>query len=486
MSVEQKILTLCDRWWTELSHSESGTMKPVAQEWMGYLGWAVEEALYLEGAACAFNVDSASGQRIIFYFTMPGALETPSVMIEKGLDYCECTLALLGESQLEGYDYAVMGDLNRSYVYDVRSGELLLHSDSPNLFVRDVMPELLKSSVDDQGLDEVRRDPGSAVARQLRVWSQRWATILSREPNGSEGVADAIMDRVLVLRFLYDHSICESPSWSYRMHFTQLITTAYDESPARARRALLRLMDDLHRIWQSDMFVPDDSVRRIITRSIVVVEMIQELALMSKNKFTQATILESFNFGEAAEKARVRLVPEYSEERELWLARLSETQLGDSKIELDIMEEGYRSIPHWFDRLLNALMRVGREHDLTEVASECTVAAPDFEENGELDLFSWREEEPNYAQTESSSEVDLIKVCLQRLFVVWAVGERQQRTARMMLLLHLIELYASDRYAFGVFPGIEQVITERPTLQGSEKPWLHEGEGLRAQTWDAV
>ena len=93
------------------------------------------------------------GQRIVFYFTMPGELETPSVMIEKGLDYCETTLMLVGEAQLEKYDYAVIGDLNRCYVYEIQSGELLLYSDSPSLFVRDVMPDLVKATVDEGALD---------------------------------------------------------------------------------------------------------------------------------------------------------------------------------------------------------------------------------------------------------------------------------------------------------------------------------------------
>ncbi len=486
MNGVEKIVRLCDRWWTELSHSKSETMKPVAQEWLGYLGWSAQESIFLEGAACGFIETSATGQRIVFYFTMPGELDTPSVMIEKGLDYCESTLMLVGEAQLEKHDYAVITDLNRTYVYDVQTDDLILHSDSPTIFVQDVMPELLKENVDLGALEEVRRSPASYIARQLRVWLQRWATVLSREPYGSEAVADSIMDRMLVMRFLYDHSICESAGWSYKMQFTHVISAAYEESPASARRSLLRLMDDLHRIWHNDMFAQDDSVRRIVTRSVIVVEMIQELALMSKSKFSEASILESFNFGEASEKARVRLVPEHSEEREAWLGRLSISHFGNSKMELDILEEGYRAIPHWFDRLLNTVRRISREHDLISMVSENVVDAPDFAESGELDLFSWTEESSSEKQESQQTQVDLIDVCLGRLFLVWAASERQHRTARIVLLLHIIKLYESERFAFGVFPEMDSAIADRPALLEPDKQWIYQGRSNPAEGWDVI
>ena len=486
MSVEQKIVTLCDRWWTELSHSKSEPMKPVAAAWLGLLGWETGEPIYLEGAACGFAVESGLGQCIVFYFTLPGELETPSVLIEKGLDYCETTLMLVGEAQLEQYDYVVISDLNRSYVYDAKSDELLLYSDSPMFFVRDVMPDLLKEQVDLGALDEIRRDPGSTVARQLRVWSQRWATVMSREPYGSEGVADTIMDRVLVLRYLYDHSICESPNWSFKLQFRHVISAAYEESPANARRAMLRLMDDMHRIWQSDMFAPDDSVRRIITRSVVMVEMIQELALMAKNKFTLSSILESFNFGEASEKARVRLVPEPNEDRELWLSGLTVADFGKAKLELDVLEEGYRVIPHWFDRLVKTVTRISREHDLSKVLPECMVTSPDFGQDADMDLFSWTEEQGSGGDAAKPNELDVLSVCLGRLFLVWAASERQHRTARIVLLLHLIELYESGGYPFGVFPAMDHAIADRPSMLQADKAWVYQGRSEPGEEWDVV
>ena len=486
MNVEQEIVTLCDRWWTELSHSKPETMKPVAQQWLRYLGWSAEESIFLEGAACGFSEVSATGDRLVFYFTMPGELVTPSVMIDKGLDFCETTLMLVGEAQIEKHDYAIISDLNRTFVYDAKTDELVLYSDSPTIFIHDVLPELLKENVDLGALAEVRRDPASYVARQLRVWLQRWATVLSREPYGSESVADSIMDRMLVLRFLYDHSICENTSWSFKLHFTHVISAAYDESPASARRALLRLMDDLNRIWKNDMFAPDDSVRRIITRSVVVVEMIQELALMAKNKFTIASILESFNFGEASEKARVRLVPEPSEEREMWLGKLSVAEFGSSKLEVDILEEGYRAIPHWFNRILSTVTRIGREHDLSGLGKGSSVSIPDFGENGEMDLFSWTEEQSTASAAPAVSEVDRIEVCLGQLFLVWAASERQHRTARIVLLLHIIKLYESGRHPFGVFPEMDCVIADRPSLLDTDKQWIYQGRNPNGEEWDVV
>ena len=207
---------------------------------------------------------------------------------------------------------------------------------------------------------------------------------------------------------------------------------------------------------------------------------------MAKSKFSQASILESFNFGEASEKARVRLVPEPSEERESWLGRLSVSHIGDSKMELDILEEGYRAIPHWFDRLLSAVTRIGREHDLSSMVSEGAVAVPDFAESGELDLFSWSEESQGDDMGARRTEVDLIDVCLGRLFKVWAASERQHRTARIVLLLHVIELYEEGRFSFGVFPEMDGAIADRPALLESDKQWIYQGRGGVSEGWDVV
>jgi hypothetical protein len=486
MRVEELVVALCNRWWTEMSHSKTAVIRTVAEEWLGHLGWTPEEPVFLDGAACGYVVSSETGQRVVFYFTMPGELETPSTVVEKGLDYCETTLMLVGEAQLSKYDYIVITDLNRAYVYDSATDELLLSSDSPQLFVDDVMEFLVKDAVDAGVLDELRRDPASYVARQLRTWCERWTVILSREPYGDEAIADMIMDRMLVLRFLYDHSICETPGWSYKGQFTHVISSSYEDAPATAKQHLVQLMDDMQGVWKCDLFRHEESIVRIITKSQSVVTMIQELALMAKTKFTVSTILESFNYGDASEKARVRLVPEPSEERELWLGRLGTSRMGVTKLEVDVLEEGYRSISYWLDRVLESLRRIAVEKDLSTWAEECLVDAPVFGESGEMDLFSWGSESASDVNAPNVGRVDLLCLALEKLFYVWTSTERQRRTSRIVLLLHLIESYESRGFPFGTFPELETAFGDRPSMLDADKQWIYKGRDIEEDEWEVV
>lgn len=486
MRVEESIVALCDRWWTELSHSDTATIRNVAEGWMDYLGWKAGEPVVLEGAACGYTALNQSGQRIVFYFTMPGELDTPSAVVKKGLDYCETTLLLVGEAQLSKFDYVVITDLNRCYVYDAATDELILSSDTPQLFVGTIMESLLKEEVDGGSLDAVRREPSSYIARQLRTWCERWVVILSREPYGNEGIANAIVDRILVLRFLYDHSICETASWSYKARFTNVIGSAYEESPLAAKRNLVRLMDDMDAVWQCDLYARDESITRIVSKSENVVSMIQELALMAKTKFSVSAIMESFNYGDASEKARVRLVPEPSEERELWLGKMSISNFGESKMEVDVLEEGYRAIPYWFNRLLQTLRRVSVENDLTRWAEDCFVEAPAFEESGEMDLFAWSNENESAEGKNDGSEIDLLGLALRKLFYIWTATDRQRRTARIILFLHVIEFYESRGYSFGRFPVTEFTFGKRPALLEADKQWIYQGRSDSATEWDVI
>lgn len=486
MRKKEAIVALCDRWWTELSHSKGASIRRAAEEWLGHLGWTPDEPVFLEGAACGYVVQNALHQRIVFYFTMPGELETPSAVIEKGLDYCETTLMLVGEAQLEKYTYIIITDLNRTYVYDAATDELLLSSDSPRLFVENVLDSVTKEEVDKGSLDEVRRDPASYVARQLRIWCERWAVIFSREPYGSEAIADAIMDRVLVLRFLYDHSICETAGWSYKGLFTDVISSAYEESPGVAKRNLIQLMDELHRVWRCDMFKEEESITRIVSKSQSIVVMLQELALMAKTKFRTSTILESFNYGDASEKARVRLVAEPSEDREHWLGRLGVNTLGESRLEIDVLDEGYRAITHWFDRLMTSLGRVALEQDLGRKIEDCRIALPEFDTPGEMDLFAWGGVEEAGTKSVTEGALDLVDVALHKLFYVWTATDRQRRTARIVLLLHVIEAYHERGYSFGMFPEIEDSFGKRPALLEADKQWIYSGRNENSDEWNVI
>jgi hypothetical protein len=486
MNLTKKITELCDHWWTELSHSKSETIRPVAEKWLALLGWSRTEPVYLEHAACGFVGLANDSKRIVFYFTMPGELDTPSVVMEKGLDYCETTLMLVGEAQLEHYDYVVITDLNRSYLYDATTDDLLLAADSPQLFSRDMMEALLHDDVARGALDELRREPSSYVARQLRTWIERWTLEMSREPYGSEAIAHAVMDRILIMRFLYDHPIYEAPEWSYKSRFTNVISSAYESTGVSTKRVLVELMNDLASTWNIEIFELDAAMERFISKSTVVVSMLQEIALLAKIKFTTSGILESFNYGEASEKARVRLVPEANEGREMWLGKLNTAEVGNSRMEIDVLDEGYRAIPFWFDRLKTTMTRLSVTDQFKQRFEEYASRAPELKEGHEMDLFSWSEATETTDGSSPEAKIDLLALCVEKGITIWAASERQHRTAQIVLYLHIISLYNEGVAEFGQFPTMSQSFGERPSMLDTDKQWIYQGRPSGESEWDVV
>lgn len=474
MQIEEKIIRLCDHWWTELSHSKSSSIRPHAEELLRIMEWERFESVYIEHAACGLVGLAKDNKRVVFYFTMPGELETPSVMLERGLDFCETTLMLVGEAQLQGMDYVIITDLNRTYVYDVSTDGPFLLADSPQLFVRDVLPYIHKDAAMDGGLDKARREPVSFIARQLRTWCERWTLELSREPFATEAIANAVMDRMLILRFLYDHPICDASNWSYKSRFTHLITSAYEENAIAAKRILLEFMHDLASMWNFDIFKLDFATESFIFKSNSIIPMLQEVALLAKTKFYPSTILESFNYGDASEKARVRLVPESNEDRETWLGQLSETTLGETRMEIDVLDEGYRAIGHWFDRLIATATRLSMSDKFRTDFREYMERRPQIEAGGELDLFAWTESDGEDETTDAERHLDLIAVCAERCLYLWTATERQRRTAELVIHLHLIDQYYRSGTEFGRFPDLTSSFGERPALLESDKQWIYQ------------
>lgn len=487
MKLEQEIVTLCERWWGELSHGHSATLRPVAEQYLQLMGWKRIEPVYIEHAACGFVGLGYNNARVVFYFLMPGELEAPSVVAEHGLDFCETTLMLVGEAQLAKLDYVIATDLNRTYLYDASSDALLLSSDSPREFVSDLLPALLHREAVTGALEELRREPGSYVARQLRSWIEDWTREFTREPFGTDAVAHGLMDRILIMRVLYEHTLCEMTGWSFKSHFTNLISSAYEDRANVTKEVLIKLMSELHTVWGFELFRLQPDLERFITKSTCVVSMLQEAALLARLKFTPSSILESFNFGDATEKARVRLVPETNEERSLWISRLRKETIGNSRIEIDVLDEGYRCIPYWFDQLVERLQQLSLEPGFIEHYEHYVGRAPEVKEGDEMDLFSWTEEGVEEGETAVQS-IDLLALAAETSFLIWAASERQHRTARIVMHVHLMELYSNGELRFGQFPNLDGCFRDRPALLESDRRWIYSG-GTRNETeseWEVI
>ena len=448
-----EITKICESWWGRLSDSSKVEQRAYVMKLLALLDWDLPIPFSPKATAERLNALTyllrADGQTTIAaYFLMPGALEAPSTIVEKGLDYCHATRALMLESRSPNINYVLISDLYRTYFYDAQTEELLLHADDPAAFNRELGEYLKRGRVARGALEEIRREPRSMVARRLRDWQERWKRALSEYNSVSENTLDALMDRLLVIRVLFQHNILRRTRKRLEERFMELCAEGVAGS-SKARRdcggKLVRVLHDMWLDWRTDMFAPLAELDELLEDNDLAAPLLSECMLLSRAKFSLATILESFNHGDPTEKMRVRMVPDENEDRDYYLSRQTLETVDDVRIEIDLREEGYRAIFHWMDKLVGVYDRINLDFEAK--------ADRETQQNNIIDLFAW-----------SAVDARRPEACADRLghacrkgFRIRCANERQVRIARLLLTLHLITLCSSKQQAMDYLPPIGPV-----------------------------
>jgi len=383
-------------------------------------------------------------------------------MIQRGLDYNETTRWLANESRARNADYAFITDLYRSYLYDPRTDELLLCANNPEEFRRDFADILTRASIERGSLDEARRQPRSYVARQLREWCRHWCETLVADARLSEEHGFRAIDRLLVLRYLFDHDILKRTGWRLRKRFADLAAKAFGSKPEGCGRQLKALFHDIWFDWKADLFAAVPELDAALENDHLAVPLLREFSLHSRTKFSIATILESFNYGDAAEKARVRMVPDLDEDRELHLSRQTIDTIDSVHIEIDLADEGYRAIFYWFDKLVSLYERL----EVVFNSQMHTATAP----VREMDLFAWSELDAKRPHALG----DKFQHAVENGLTIYHATPRQLRTARLMLNLHLISRYHQAKHRFTHFPKMDDVLKPRPPVLESDRKSIYQ------------
>lgn len=458
MGTAHDLTKLCESWWETLADSTKAEQHRYAERFLTLLGWNTPPQLDRRPpGALSYVLRGGSQSAVIAHFLMPGSLESPRALVERGLDFCEATRALVDATRTHNASYAFITDLHRSYLYDVRTDELLLHADTPAQFNQEFGGALNRSDVEHGSLEEVRRQPRSYLARQLREWCQRWCETLSADSRVSEELAHQAIDRLLVLRYLFDHDIMKRPGWRLQQRYADLLAMAFGPSPQGCGQNLVMLFHDIWLDLKTGLFAAAPPLDAVLEQDSIAAPLLREFSLLSRCKFTIATILESFNYGEAAEKARVRMIPEENADRNAYLAMQTVDTVDSAHIEVDISDEGYRAILQWFDKLVALYDRL--ELDFSHHAQ------PRIPENEELDLFTWSE--LNAARP--SALGDRLHHAIERGLTVYFMSPRQNRTARLMLYLHVISRYEQSKQRFLRFPNIEATLKPRPRMLEADR-----------------
>jgi hypothetical protein len=383
-------------------------------------------------------------------------LESPARLKEKGLDFCDATRRLVEAAQTLNVSYAFATDLFRSYLYDARTEELLLEADSAGDFSRTFGPLLAKTAVEQGDLDEIRRQPRSYVARQLRDWRHQWTETLSTELKGCHEGACLAVDRLLVLRFLLDRELLKRPGKHLKKRFHELIGLASNGRFAGCGRQLVGLFHDVWLDWKADLFAAAPALDTVLENDSLAAALLHEFSLLSRTKFTIPAILESFNYGDASEKARVRMIPEEDEERDRYLATRTLATVDEARIEVDLEDEGYRAVFYWLDRLIALYEQLEAAYDYETVRRDVL----HVREEGDLDLFAWSEQDARRPRALH----DKYNYAVERGLVLYYASPRQYRTARLMLYLYLIDRYDQTRHRLIAFPRVTQALIPRPRL----------------------
>jgi len=457
-----EISKLCESWWERLADATKLEQQRYAEDLLRLLDWELPLPFTPREGASALSalpfILRARGQTaVIAYFVPPGTLDPPSAVTKRGLDFCLSARVLVDEAATMNTNYALITDLYRSYLYDVRTDELLLGADDPKSFNRDFVPVLTRADLERGSLEELRRQPRSAVARQLREWSQHWVDNICAWGRISEDAAALAIDRLMTLHFLFDHDILRRTKGRLMQRFAEVLVRASEANSAGCGDALTKLFHDMWLDWRMDLFAAMPELDKALAEDSVTVPLLKEFALLSRSKFGMATILESFNCGDPAEKMRVRMVPDMNEERESYLNHQSLQTIDEARIEIDLMEEGYRAIFHWFDKVTALYDRLEREFDAKTYRNSPQPA--------EMDLFSWSAIDSHRPKACG----DKIGHACRQGFGIYYNSPRQHRIARLVLTLHLITKYSQLKHPVDRFPSIERVLMKRPLVLPSER-----------------
>lgn len=464
-----ELVDLCEAWWERCATAPGDDLKEWAAKYMRLLGWeerAAFSSLFDDETAL---VKAPDGISLACYFTAPEVLETPSEVQGRELDFCSGTRLRIAEAREQLFDYMLVTDFYRTYLYDVETDELLLTSDSPRSFLTTIYDEISKECVDQGSLREIRRNPRSYLGRQLREWRHRWSETLEQRSIASPSVADALMDRLLVLRFLAQREAGRKGESGLRNRISALGERARGPECEACGQDLAKLFLGIHSSRRMGLFQPLPELDTLLGQGKTVAPILSEFMLLSEAKFTIPTVLESFNFGDASEKARVRLVPGKDVDRESFLEEQTLDTVDGFQIEVDVVEEGYRAIGFWLEKLLSLYRRLK-----VEIESGVGEADQDSRDS------SAHRERPRATR-------DMHRFAVEHALRIYYMTDRQYRTASLMFYLYIIQSYAQSHEAFAHFPKLEDALVQRPTLLESEKKWLYQPPPDHAsQGWDVI
>jgi hypothetical protein len=477
MAAHKDLKALCEGWRDRLSGATHAGQSQCADEFLAWFGWEDPVPVAIPGnvsqtSAVSYLLSRGGQAAVVAHMVMPGAVKAPAAILDRNLDFCETTRTLVNATRAMNVPYAFITDLSRAFLYDTYRDELLLSADTPAAIAEEFGGVLRHDTMQEGSLEDVRRNPRSHVARQLREWMQRWSATLESDWRAPEDLAWLALDRMVLLRYLVEQNAMKRAGWNLRDEVVAVLRHAMGRQPEGTGPMLTALFRALWEQWGAGLYKPEPRLEAILEQDAVAIPLMRDFGLLSRAKFQLLTILESFNYGEAAEKARVRMIPEENEERSHYLAKQTIATVDEARIELDIEDEGYRAIATWFDSLLATYLALGQEYE-REASGE---AAP----TPAADLFAWSEADAKQPQ----AVADPYGHAMSHGLVVYCASPRQTRTARLMLCLHVVAKMRAAGSRIVRFPDIDACIQPRPRITETDRRRIY--DPVNEAEWEAM
>lgn len=453
-------LQIPESWWKWAQASQGIERYRYIEDFLNRLGWKSfvplpETEVMKNTSTFPFLLTTENGKGVYIAIVPEHLFTLPSKIKNKNLDFCPLSRLLLEEFSEEYSRYILMTDFSKFHLYSIPDQTLIMWADYPAQFQMEIAPLLLAPCVDNGSLDEIPPIPKSTLARELRDWNMCWIKKFQQVADLTEEKANTIIDRFLVIHHVFSHRIFWKTHEFLEERLLDLIDMAITQhEPEGIGEQLIALFHDMWFDWRIGCFQIDTEIDRVLSQDDTSAELLYEYPLLSPNKFDTAVLLESFNYGDSLERMRVRMIPEPNPDREAYLHLQTKDTIDKAQIEVDISEEGYRAILFWFDRLIKCYEML-EEKEMNKLPSVDTLD----------DLWSWGQRNNDIPTTFRNK----IQQACHHGFRICYQNARQLRIARLLLTIHLIQLYGESKHPLEKFPSMEQVFIKKPEPIPSER-----------------
>ena len=251
-----------------------------------------------------------------------------------------------------------------------------------------------------------------------------------------------ILDRLTVIRFLFDHDILRRTKWRLQQRYSTLEALAASAHPKAAAKGSCGFSTTWWFDWKMALFEADPTLDRALSRDDLMAPLLREFGLLSRAKFKHSHHSRELQL----RGSRGKNAGSYGTRHERGTGTLFVGSSGSRLSTRPASRSTWRKratapLHIGLTGVVGLYERLGVEFD--------TKTHHETADIGEMDLFAWSELDAN----RPSACADKMAHACEYGFGAYYSSPRQYRIARLLLTLHLIARYDEIRHPINEFPG---------------------------------